>query len=93
MSPLTAVLTEMQKLPGKHHIGLDGWSSPNGISYLGVVVYFLHDGKLKSIILDFIKLTSAHTGEYLAEKVMECLKEFGLEDRVRTCSSSRAGAC
>ncbi|KAI0309768.1 hypothetical protein OF83DRAFT_1039925, partial [Amylostereum chailletii] len=41
-------------LPGMHYLGLDGWSSPNAISFLGVVVYFLHDGKMKSVILDFI---------------------------------------
>lgn len=67
-----------------HHIGLDGWSSPNAISFLGVVVYFLHEGEMKSIILDFIRLTEAHTGEYLAEQLHKCLKQFGLEERVCT---------
>ncbi|KAI0314297.1 hypothetical protein OF83DRAFT_1043197, partial [Amylostereum chailletii] len=41
-------------LPRMHHIGLDGWSSPNAIAFLGAVVYFFYDGKMKSVILYFI---------------------------------------
>ncbi|KLO09606.1 hypothetical protein SCHPADRAFT_811236, partial [Schizopora paradoxa] len=31
--------TVFQAYPGKVHIGLDGWTSPNIISFLGIVVY------------------------------------------------------
>ena len=37
---------------------------------------------IKTIILDFIKLTKSHTGEYLAEKLLACLKFFGIELKV-----------
>lgn len=56
-----------QDYPGKLHIGLDGWTSPNVILFLGVVVYLVHDGAMTSMILDFLKyaLQSLLTACYL----------------------------
>lgn len=46
----------MQKAyPGKVHIGLDGWTSPNVHSYLGLVVYMLRNEEPVSLVLDFVK--------------------------------------
>ena len=39
---------------------------------------------MKSLVLDFVKMTKAHTGEYLAEKVADCLKLFGIDQKVRS---------
>ncbi len=44
-----------QAYPGKVHIGLDGWTSPNVFSYLGLVIYMLRDEELVSLVLDFVK--------------------------------------
>ncbi len=41
--------------PGKLHIGLDGWTSPNVYSFLGIVVYMLRGKELVSVVLDFVK--------------------------------------
>jgi hypothetical protein len=38
---------------------------------------------ITSLILDFVKLEKAHTGEYLAEQVYKVLKDFGIELKVR----------
>ena len=43
-----------QKYPGRIHLGFDRWTSPNVISFLGVVVHTAHEGQLQSFILDFI---------------------------------------
>ncbi|KAJ3558298.1 hypothetical protein NM688_g1007 [Phlebia brevispora] len=75
---------------GKVHICIDGWTSPNVISFLGVTLHCVIDGKLQSIILDFIKLTQAHTGKYLAEKLEECLKVYHIEKRYQSISSCLA---
>lgn len=86
-----------QRLPGVVHLALDTWTSPNTHSYMGVVAVFLdpkdaaigatdNSGVLKypikTIILDFIKLSKSHTGEYLAEKLLACLKSFGIDLKV-----------
>ena len=91
------------------HIALDGWTSLNVFSFLGIVLLYLDpqtlvaapqpaaaadaadkDGgkktpkrtSIKSLVLDFVKLTKAHTGEYLADKLSECLKRFDIDSKV-----------
>ncbi|KDQ48998.1 hypothetical protein JAAARDRAFT_51921, partial [Jaapia argillacea MUCL 33604] len=52
---------------GKLHLAVDGWTSPNVISFLGVVVHLLCNGVMHRFILDFIKMTKAHTGAILSQ--------------------------
>ena len=44
-----------QAYPGKIHIGIDGWTSPNTFSYLGIMVHHAVEGHIQEFILDFIK--------------------------------------
>jgi hypothetical protein len=37
---------------------------------------------IRSLILDFVLLEKAHNGEYLADRVMDCLTKFGIERKV-----------
>ena len=89
---LLFLLIVIKKCPGKLHIVLDGWTAPNVISYLGVIVYYVRNGKMESFTLDFIKyvllifyylidtivnrLVKGHTGKYLAIKLLECLEHY-----------------
>ena len=45
----------LQSLPGKIHLCVDGWTSPNFISFLGVTVHWVTGAMLQNVILDFIK--------------------------------------
>jgi hypothetical protein len=63
--------------------------TPNEVHNVQDVVKLQKDtsGQVKrapitSLILDFVKLEKAHTGEYLAEQVYNVLKEFGIELKV-----------
>ncbi|OJT07894.1 hypothetical protein TRAPUB_1210 [Trametes pubescens] len=76
------VVVHFKNLPGRVHLCIDGWTSPNILAFLGITVHWHEEGKIRHIILDFVRLTNAHTGKYLAEKVVKCLKEFGLEEKV-----------
>jgi hypothetical protein len=40
---------------GKLHIGVDGWTSPNVFSFLGITVHQVIEGRIQMFILDFIK--------------------------------------
>ena len=44
----------MQAHPGRIHIAFDGWTSPNVISFLGLVACYAQEGKLRSFIPDFL---------------------------------------
>ena len=48
-------LTAFKDLPGKVHICMDGWTSPNMFSFLGVTAHWHEGGEIRHIILDFIK--------------------------------------
>ncbi len=37
------------------HVMFDGWTSPNVISFLGVVVCFEEKGELQSLLLDYVR--------------------------------------
>jgi hypothetical protein len=97
----------VKNIPGAIHLALDGWASPNGGSFLGVVALFLDpegaqpapaqsEGNglpralrppIKTIILDFIELKKAHTGEYLAEQLQGMLSAYNIEKKVRSIPS------
>ncbi len=51
----TEVASFLQRLKSAIHIAFDGWTSPNVISYLGVVVMYEHEGLLSSLLLDFVR--------------------------------------
>ncbi|OJT06793.1 hypothetical protein TRAPUB_2358 [Trametes pubescens] len=77
-------------IKNKVHLCVDGWTSPNVISFLGITAHWYQDGEIQHIILDFIKLDKAHTGAYLAERLNNCLRAYGLEDRILsiTCDNT-----
>ncbi|TBU22600.1 hypothetical protein BD311DRAFT_675736, partial [Dichomitus squalens] len=41
--------------PGRIHLCVDGWTSPNVFSFLGITAHWFQEGQLQHIILDFIK--------------------------------------
>jgi hypothetical protein len=50
------ILTSItQDYPGWLHIGVDGWTSPNVFSFLGITVHWVISGRIESFILDFIR--------------------------------------
>lgn len=49
------VAKELRATKGKIHCGLDGWQSPNVISFLGVTVTRVVGAKIEEFILDFVK--------------------------------------
>ncbi|KAF8884066.1 hypothetical protein CPB84DRAFT_1850784 [Gymnopilus junonius] len=70
----------LQGILGKIHLVADGWMSPNAILFIGVTVQFVDNGKIRSIVLDFIKAMKAHTGIYLAAWISECLHVYGIQN-------------
>ena len=46
---------DMQSLPCKIHLCVDGWTSPNFMSFLGVTAHWVSGAALQHVMLDFIK--------------------------------------
>ncbi|OJT15227.1 hypothetical protein TRAPUB_8205 [Trametes pubescens] len=89
---LTASPIPLRGLPSHIHVCVDGWTSPNVLAFLGITVHWHWEGKIHHVILDFMRLTSAHTGTYLAEKLVECLKNFNIHEKVFavTCDNAES---
>lgn len=62
---------------------LDGWTAPNVLSIVGLVIQYVTNNELKSFLLDMIPLSVAHTGRNLAKAVVEAFDEYGILEKVR----------
>ncbi|KAJ3549237.1 hypothetical protein NM688_g5201 [Phlebia brevispora] len=82
--------TKLKAYEGHVHVCLDGWTAPNVISFLGVTFHQVVDGKIQSIILDFIKLTKGHTREYLSEKLERCLRDYNIDKKLLAVTTDNA---
>jgi hypothetical protein len=72
------------------HIGLDVWTDIKLTPWLGVVVYFIFEGRYKHFTLDFVRLRGSHTGAYLSEVVNDCLVKYNLQKRLLTVVTDNA---
>ncbi|KAF8587076.1 hypothetical protein K439DRAFT_1339216 [Ramaria rubella] len=41
--------------PGKLHISVDGWTSPNVYAFLGITIHLVYRAKMMHLFLNFIK--------------------------------------
>ncbi|PIL32862.1 hypothetical protein GSI_04980 [Ganoderma sinense ZZ0214-1] len=87
---MARLMDRFENLPGKIHLCVDGWTSPNVMNFLGVTAHWQEAGAMRHVILDFIRLTRSHTGEYLSRKLLECMRKWGIEYKVLavTCDSA-----
>ncbi|GES96419.1 zinc finger BED domain-containing protein RICESLEEPER 2-like [Rhizophagus clarus] len=82
---------KLQKLSGKISLTLDGWTSKNQISFLGITIHWITDDwKFNSTVLDFFHLEGPHSGENIASKLFEVLKEFNLLSKILGISTDNA---
>jgi len=59
---------------------LDGWTSNNDISILGIIRYWLtEDFVYKEAVLEFIEIEGAKTGENIGGIVLELLHELDIK--------------
>ena len=77
--------TTMESFPehGKISIALDCWTSPDKKSFIAIIGYFItEDFHYYEILLGFVPLSGAHTGEQLAKVILDVLKQYNLLYRV-----------
>jgi hypothetical protein len=86
-----SVVKRFDNYDGKLHLTSDGWTSPNTSSYMSVTCHYAHrDGSSRGVLLDFIHCPNSHTGIYLAQKMHECLEEYGIADKVMSITLDNA---
>ncbi|RKK80768.1 hypothetical protein BFJ71_g15816 [Fusarium oxysporum] len=75
------------------HLGFDLWTSPNRHAVMAVTAHFLdRQGKHQSRLLALRRQLGCHSGENLAVTLGQVVREWKIEDRVRTVISDNASS-
>ncbi|KAL5592831.1 hypothetical protein FOBRF1_013139 [Fusarium oxysporum] len=65
------------------HIVPDSWTSPNCLGVIGFTVQFVtEDHGLQSLVVRIKELEGQHSGENMAEAIMEFIREYGIVSKV-----------
>ena len=86
--------SELENIPSRICLTSDCWTaSVSGDGYIVLTAHYVDEKwVLHSKILSFCDLLPPHTGDVLASKVHECLKEWGIEKKVFTLTLDNATA-
>ncbi|KAF7820826.1 zinc finger BED domain-containing protein RICESLEEPER 2-like [Senna tora] len=83
----------MSRTAGRICLTADSWTSYNVEGYICLTAHFVDENwKLNSKILSFCKMEPLYTGIELANKVFECLKEWGIDRKVFSLTLDNASA-
>jgi hypothetical protein len=74
----------LREHPGHIHFATDAWTSTNHHAFVAWTVHLEHNGVMLAFLLDILEVPESHTGVVLAKAFQKMLKEFGLQDRVRS---------
>jgi len=86
------VANELQTAHSQIHLSFDLWSSPNALSLCGVVAHYLTtDLKSRAILIGLKRVQGAHSGENIAQAVLQVIREFSIADKVGYFQADNAG--
>ncbi|KAF7445679.1 hypothetical protein PtrM4_054120 [Pyrenophora tritici-repentis] len=74
------VVQQLSRALSKIHISFDGWTTKGGKrGFLGVVAHYIDSkAELRDVPIALPQLSGAHSGEMMAEVVIETLQDFGI---------------
>lgn len=73
----------MSRTPNRICLTSDCWTSINNEGFISLTAHFVDENwKLNSKFLSFCKMNPPHSGIELANKVFECLKDWGIDRKV-----------
>ena len=78
-----AVKRALQNALSSIHFVPDNWTSPNCLGVIGFTVQFVtEDHGLQSLVVRIKELEGEHSGENMAEAIIEFIREFGIASKV-----------
>ena len=67
----------------KVHITCDLWTSPNSLAILGLVGHFIaENGELRHPVLALKELKEEHTGEHIAQLVLDVVQDYEIASKL-----------
>jgi hypothetical protein len=77
------VVKTLRESPGQVHLVFDGWTSRNRLSLYGVSAVFRDSGnKPHKIVLGLPEMEDRHTGEKIAEAILEVIYDYEIHEKV-----------
>ena len=65
------------------HFSFDLWTSPNALAMLGVVAHYMDNmGKNRTVLLGLRRLRGPHSGENMAQLIIEIIMEYDVVDKI-----------
>ncbi|EOA13231.1 hypothetical protein CARUB_v10026257mg [Capsella rubella] len=84
---------ELENIPSRICLTSDCWTAVSGEGYISLMAHYVDEkGLLNNKILSFCDILPPHTGEALATKIHECLRDWGIEKKVFTLTLDNATA-
>lgn len=83
------------RFKSKLSLCIDAWTGPNKMSFLGITFTYLdEDFNIQRGLLEMIKMKEKHSGEYMAQLLLEALELYGIEkDMVGGVTQDNAANC
>lgn len=68
-------------MESKISITLDSWTSPSQMAFMCITAHYIsQDWKQIQLVLDFVSLDGPHTGENLADALLNTLKKYHISE-------------
>jgi hypothetical protein len=75
----------------KVSLALDGWTSPNKLAFLAIVVYYITpDWKYRHALIAFEQLSGSHSGTYLNQVLEEKTKQYEIYEKILAITTDNA---
>ncbi|CAB5363097.1 unnamed protein product [Rhizophagus irregularis] len=90
--PLNVMIeTSGHNTSSKISFTINAWTSSNNFSFLGITAHWVTENwKLKSFLLDFIKLEGPHSGANIKDAFLKSLKNFNIESKILGVTTDNA---
>jgi hypothetical protein len=85
-----SLLNDLNKTT-KISIALDAWTANNHLSFLAIKAYYVNNKwKLQDKLLDFVPLRGSHTGDSMAQEVLQVLSDAGIKHQLLAITCDNA---
>jgi hypothetical protein len=73
-------------------LSLDVWTSEHQLAIFGVIGYWITpDFDKREVVLDFMEIQGAHSGENLADSLLTMIHELDIAPKLLTITGDNAG--
>lgn len=74
---------EMRQAKSSIHLSFDMWTSSNSIAFVAVVAHYIDTNmKLQTTLIGLRRVIGSHSGEVVAEQVVQVIQEYGFEQKL-----------